>query len=93
MFQFGLHEYEKRCEEVDLFWSCVEEAKQENKEMGMKAVDQFMQEKRVASFYWVLLLVHLSHFLCVIAVFFNMNANDSVQICSPGNFRFMADHI
>lgn len=29
-----------------MFWECVEEAKSENKEMGMKAVEEFMLEKK-----------------------------------------------
>lgn len=46
IFEFGLQEYQKREEEINLFWSCVEEAKQENKEMGMAAVEKFMGEKK-----------------------------------------------
>lgn len=46
IFQYGLQEFEKREAEVDLFWSCVEEAKGENKQSGMDALDQFMAEKK-----------------------------------------------
>ncbi|XP_005092481.1 dynein regulatory complex subunit 3 isoform X2 [Aplysia californica] len=46
LFDFGLQEYEKRKAEVDMFWECVNEAKDENKEMGMKAIENFMAEKK-----------------------------------------------
>ncbi|GFN98389.1 dynein regulatory complex subunit 3 [Plakobranchus ocellatus] len=46
LFEFGLQEYEKRKAEVDMFWECVNEAKQENKEMGMDAIKEFMKEKK-----------------------------------------------
>lgn len=46
LFDFGLHEYEKRKAEVDMFWECVNEAKQENKEMGMDAINAFMKDKK-----------------------------------------------
>lgn len=46
LFDFGLQEYEKRKAEVDMFWECVNEAKDENKEMGMKAIEDFMAEKK-----------------------------------------------
>lgn len=46
LFDFGLQEYEKRKAEVDMFWECVNEAKDENKDMGMKAIEDFMAEKK-----------------------------------------------
>nr|KAG5697853.1 hypothetical protein BaRGS_017110 [Batillaria attramentaria] len=46
IFQYGLGEHQKRDAEVAMFWECVEEAKSENKELGMKAVDEFMAEKK-----------------------------------------------
>jgi len=46
LFEFGLQEYEKRKAEVDMFWECVNEAKEENKELGMKAIEDFMAEKK-----------------------------------------------
>ena len=51
LFDFGLSEYEKRKAEVDMFWECVNEAKQENKEMGMKAIEDFMAEKKSVSYF------------------------------------------
>ncbi|KAK3089457.1 hypothetical protein FSP39_003766 [Pinctada imbricata] len=46
IFDFGLVEHKKREEEVKQFWECVEEAKQENKEIGMKAIDNFTNMKK-----------------------------------------------
>lgn len=46
IFQYGLGEHKKRDAEVVTFWECVEEAKSENKDIGMKAVDEFMAEKK-----------------------------------------------
>ncbi|KAK3789570.1 hypothetical protein RRG08_016249 [Elysia crispata] len=46
LFEFGLQEYDKRKAEVDMFWECVNEAKQENKEMGMDAINEFMKDKK-----------------------------------------------
>ncbi|CAG5115260.1 unnamed protein product [Candidula unifasciata] len=45
LFDFGLQEYEKREAEVNMFWDCVNEAKQENKEQGMKAIEEFLRDK------------------------------------------------
>ncbi|PVD37412.1 hypothetical protein C0Q70_00002 [Pomacea canaliculata] len=46
MFEYGLQEHQKREAEVEQFWECVEEAKTENKEMGMRAVQEFMADKK-----------------------------------------------
>jgi len=46
LFEFGLLEYDKRKAEVDMFWECVNEAKTENKELGMRAIEDFMAEKK-----------------------------------------------
>ncbi|KAL8619178.1 hypothetical protein ACOMHN_049960 [Nucella lapillus] len=46
IFNFGLQEYQKRQDEVALFWECVEEAKQENRDEGQKALAEFQNEKR-----------------------------------------------
>ncbi|XP_076459895.1 dynein regulatory complex subunit 3-like [Babylonia areolata] len=46
IFKFGVEEYENREAEVALFWECVNEAKQENKEEGMKILDDFQLEKK-----------------------------------------------
>ncbi|XP_013395045.1 dynein regulatory complex subunit 3-like [Lingula anatina] len=46
IFEYGLQEHERRMEEVNQFWDCIEEAKRENKEMGMKQINQFMEYKK-----------------------------------------------
>lgn len=46
IFQYGLVEQQKREAEVAMFWECVEEAKAENKLLGMKAVEEFLAEKK-----------------------------------------------
>lgn len=46
IFEYGLQEHKKREVEVAMFWECVEEAKAENKELGMKAVEEYMLEKK-----------------------------------------------
>lgn len=46
VFEYGLQEHAKRDEEVGQFWECVEEAKKENKEMGMKFINEFMVTKK-----------------------------------------------
>lgn len=49
LFDLGLQEYEKRKAEVDMFWECVNEAKEENKDLGMQAIEAFMAEKKRVS--------------------------------------------
>lgn len=46
MFDYGLKEHEKRDSEVKQFWECVEDAKQENKNLGMYAITDFMVVKK-----------------------------------------------
>ncbi|CAL1542806.1 unnamed protein product [Lymnaea stagnalis] len=46
LFSFGLLEHDKRKAEVDMFWECVNEAKLENKQEGMKAIEEFNIEKK-----------------------------------------------
>ena len=46
IFKYGLKENDKRKEEVTSFWECVEEAKSENKVVGMKTIETFMEEKK-----------------------------------------------
>ncbi|KAH9503987.1 Dynein regulatory complex subunit 3 [Bulinus truncatus] len=46
LFNFGLVEYEKRKAEVDMFWECVNEAKQENKQECMKIIADFNKKKK-----------------------------------------------
>nr|KAG5706920.1 hypothetical protein BaRGS_021426 [Batillaria attramentaria] len=47
MFEFGLEAYSKRMDEVNLFWECINEAKSENREAGMKAISDFTAYKEV----------------------------------------------
>ncbi|KAK6171385.1 hypothetical protein SNE40_019585 [Patella caerulea] len=46
IFEYGLSENEKRQAEVNQFWECVEEAKTENKEAGMKIIGTFFEERK-----------------------------------------------
>lgn len=46
IFEFGIAEHEKREEEVKSFWECVEEAKQDNKRLGMMHIDDFTEMKK-----------------------------------------------
>lgn len=53
IFDFGIAEHEKREEEVKSFWECVEEAKQDNKRLGMVHIDEFTDaKKRVRHFIY-----------------------------------------
>ena len=49
IFEYGLQEHAKREEEIQSFWECVEEAKTENKEIGMVAIENFMNSKKKVS--------------------------------------------
>lgn len=46
IFDYGLQEHSKRQDEVTQFWECVEEAKSENKAMGMKTIEEFIADKK-----------------------------------------------
>lgn len=46
IFDYGLQENEKRQDEVNQFWECVEEAKTENKDAGMGHIENFMTMKK-----------------------------------------------
>nr|XP_054762635.1 dynein regulatory complex subunit 3-like [Lytechinus pictus] len=46
VFAFGLDEHEKRCKEVDEFYSCVQEAKDENKDMAVDIIAVFNKYKK-----------------------------------------------
>lgn len=46
IFEYGLQEYEKRKDEVNQFWECVEEAKTENKDAGTGYIEEFMAVKK-----------------------------------------------
>lgn len=46
----GLKEHQRRCAESDDFFACIEEAKDQNKEQGVKLIDKFANyKKRVSS--------------------------------------------
>ena len=46
VFEVGLKEHERRKKEVDEFYSCVDDAKKENKEMAIKKIDEFKKYKK-----------------------------------------------
>ncbi|XP_071814847.1 dynein regulatory complex subunit 3-like [Apostichopus japonicus] len=46
VFNFGLQEHEKRQKEVNEFYSCIEEAKTENKEMGTSKIEDFNKYRK-----------------------------------------------
>ncbi|XP_064618992.1 dynein regulatory complex subunit 3-like [Lineus longissimus] len=46
IFEYGLEEHSKREEEVHQFTECVDEAKQDNKQMGMLGIAYFMEFKK-----------------------------------------------
>ena len=46
IFEYGIKEHDKRQAEVNQFWECIEEAKNENKQLGIKAIDEFMLMKK-----------------------------------------------
>lgn len=48
IFEYGLQEHAKRDEEMNSFWECVEEAQTENKELGVVAIENFMNIKKKA---------------------------------------------
>ena len=51
IFEFGLAKHEERMAEVKMFWECTEEAKKENKELGMAQIDAFMEYKKKVGGY------------------------------------------
>ncbi|ESP03863.1 hypothetical protein LOTGIDRAFT_212018 [Lottia gigantea] len=54
IFEYGLTENEKRQAEVNQFWECVEEAKTENKEAGVKILEAFnVERKRVSQLNFI----------------------------------------
>lgn len=46
VFEVGLKEHERRKKEVEEFYSCVDDAKKENKEMAIKKIDEFKKYKK-----------------------------------------------
>lgn len=45
IFDYGIEEHKKVMEEVNTFWECVEEAKQENKSKAVEAISEFIVYK------------------------------------------------
>jgi hypothetical protein len=46
IFDFGLRERSKRKEEVDSFFSCLEEALTDNKEDGVSHIQEYIEFKK-----------------------------------------------
>lgn len=46
MFEFGLKKHEERKKDVNTFWECFDEAKMENKDAGMKSIEEFLSYKK-----------------------------------------------
>ncbi len=50
VFELGIAKHEERVQEVRMFWECINEAKQENKDLGMSHISQFMEYKKQVQF-------------------------------------------
>ncbi len=50
VFEVGLKEHARRKKEVDEFYSCVDDAKKENKEMAIIKIDEFKKYKKKVSY-------------------------------------------
>lgn len=46
IYTYGLETHKERTVEVDMFWECLREAKQENKEAGVSHINDFMEYKK-----------------------------------------------
>ena len=46
IFQFGLKEHEKREAEIASFFSCLEEATQDNNNVGVKDIHEYIEYKK-----------------------------------------------
>ena len=46
IFEFGLVEHQKREDEVKMFWECLNEAKDDNKKMGLQHIEEFLDFKK-----------------------------------------------
>ena len=46
MFEYGVEKHGERQKDVDMFWECVADAKNENKETGSKKIESFMEYKK-----------------------------------------------
>ena len=51
IFNFGMEQSLKRDEEVVTFFSCLEEAKQDNKLKGVKQVENFLIYQKTVGFF------------------------------------------
>lgn len=59
LFEFGLQESTKREEEVNQFWECVHEAKNENKQAAMDCIKDFVVYKKKVRL--IATSMHLGH--------------------------------
>lgn len=55
IFAFGLKESTKRKEEVDSFFSCMEEALTENKRIGVSYIQEYIDFKKKVHFIYIFL--------------------------------------
>ena len=46
MFDLGISKHEDRVKEVDMFWECMKDAKNENKDVGTERINEFMSYKK-----------------------------------------------
>ncbi len=46
VFELGIGKHEERVQEVRMFWECINEAKQENKDLGTSHISHFMEYKK-----------------------------------------------
>ena len=46
IFEYGLQTHNEREKEVATFWECIEDAKEENKTIGMSKINDFMNYKK-----------------------------------------------
>ena len=52
IFEFGLKEHEKREAEIASFFSCLEEATQDNNNAGVKHIHNYIEYKKKVSFFF-----------------------------------------
>lgn len=46
IFEYGLKMHAERQAEVEMFWECVREAKEMNKQLGIKKIEEFMEYRK-----------------------------------------------
>lgn len=50
MFDLGLKEHEKRQEEISSFFGSIKEAREDNKQQGVKCIDDYCEYKKKVIF-------------------------------------------